>query len=104
MAQKLVNAFPSKTMEILVTTIKEVPFVGKYVLDALLATVSEDEEASKDIIIVSIKQLANYPDALNRLVEIAQQRDIDSAAIKRSAIEGGVSKQEITAIIDKFYD
>lgn len=103
-AQKLVNAFPSKTMEILVTTIKEVPFVGKYVLDALLATVSEDKQASQDIIIVSIKQLANYPDALNRLVEIAQQRDIDSAIIKQSAIEGGVSQQEITAIIERYYD
>lgn len=103
-AQKLVKAFPSKTMEILVTTIKEVPYVGKYVLDALLATAGEDKGASKDIIVVSIEQLAKYPDALDRLVELAKQRDIDSATIKKSAIQGGLSQQEISSIIEKYYN
>jgi hypothetical protein len=102
-AQKLVTAYPSKTMEILITTIKEVPLVGKYVLDALLATVSDDEVKSEDMIIVSVEQLAHYPDAIERLVELAKQRDISSEKIKLSAIKGGLSEQAIVSVINEHY-
>jgi len=102
-AQKLVGAYPSKTMEILITTIKEVPFVGKYVLDALLATVTDDEIKSEDMIIVSVEQLAQYPDAIERLVHLAKQRDIDSNKIKLSAIKGGLSEEAIVAVINEHY-
>ena len=103
-AQKLVNAYPSKTMEILITTIKEVPLVGKYVLDALLATVSEDEAKSEDMILVSVEQLANYPDAIERLVELAKQHSVESDKIRMSAIKGGLSEEAIVAVINEHYD
>jgi hypothetical protein len=102
-AQKLVAAFPSKTMEILITTIKEVPFVGKYVLDALLATVVDDDVKSEDMIIVSVEQLAQYPDAIERLVQLAEQRDIDSERVRLSAIKGGLSEKAIVAVINEHY-
>lgn len=102
-AQKLVTAYPSKTMEILITTIKEVPYVGKYVLDALLVTVSHDDEKSEDMIIISIEELAQYPDAIERLVELAQERDIDAQKIKDSAIKGGLSQEAIAAVINEHY-
>ena len=102
-AQKLVHAFPSKTMEILITTIKEVPYVGKYVLDALLATVVDDSEKSESMIIVSIEELAQYPDAIERLVQLAQQRNIDSEKIRTSAVKGGLSDKAIVAVINEHY-
>jgi hypothetical protein len=102
-AQKLVTAFPSKTMEILITTIKEVPFVGKYILDALLATVVDDDVKSQDMILVSVEQLAQIPDAIERLVQLAQQHDIDSEKIRLSAIKGGLSDKEIVAVINEHY-
>ena len=103
-AQKLVNTFPSKTMEILITTIKEVPYVGKYVLDALLATVVDDDAKSEDMIIVSIEELAQYPEAIERLVQLAQQRDIDSEKIRTSAVKGGLSDKAIVAVINEHYN
>jgi len=102
-AQKLVKAYPNKTMEILVTTIKEVPLVGKYVLDALLATVVDDSEKSEDMIIVSIEQLAQFPGAVDRLVELASERNIDSERLKASAIKGGLNDVEIASVINKYY-
>lgn len=102
-ALKLVNAYPSKTMEILITTIKEVPYVGKYVLDALLATVSNDDAKSEDMIILSMEQLAHYPEAIERLVELAQQRDIAAEKVKLSAMKGGLGDEAITALINKHY-
>ena len=102
-AQKLVQAYPNKTMEILVTTIKEVPFVGKYVLDALLVTVEDDENKSNDMIILSVEQLAQHPDAIERLVQLAQEHEIDSATIKASAMRGGLEEDQIVAIIDRHY-
>lgn len=102
-AQKLVTAFPSKTMEILITTIKEVPLVGKYILDALLATVSDDNAKSEDMIVISVEQLAQYPDAIERLVQLAHERDIDSEKIRLSAIKGGLSEEAIAAVIKEHY-
>lgn len=102
-AQKLVTAFPSKTMEILITTIKEVPLVGKYVLDALLATVSDDNVKSENMIVISVEQLAQYPDAIERLVQLAHERDIDSEKIRLSAIKGGLSEEAIVAVIKEHY-
>jgi hypothetical protein len=102
-AQKLVNAFPNKTMEILVTTIKEVPFVGKYVLDALLATVEGDDAQSEEMIIISVEQLAQYPDAIDRLVQLARERNIDSDLLRESAVRGGLEEQDVLALIQKHY-
>lgn len=102
-AQKLVTAYPSKTMEILITTIKEVPYVGKYVLDALLATVSDDPSKSEDMIIITVEQLAQYPDAMDRLVQLAQQRNIASEKIKESALKGGLSEDAVAAVLSEHY-
>jgi hypothetical protein len=102
-AQKLVVAFPSRTMEILITTIKEVPFVGKYVLDALLATVVDDQAKSHDMIIVSLEQLARYPGTIERLVELAQQHEIDAERVRLSGIKGGLSEKEIVSVINDHY-
>lgn len=102
-AQKLVKAFPSKTMEILITTIKEVPYVGKYVLDALLVTLDNDEQKAEDVILISVEKLANYPDAFDRLVQLAQQRNINSSEIRDRAMKGGLSKTEANAVIAKHY-
>jgi hypothetical protein len=102
-AQKLVKAYPNRTMEILVTTIKEVPFVGKYVLDALLVTVVDDEKKSNDMIILSVEQLAKHPDAIERLVQLAQEHEIDASEVKVSAMKGGLEESQIIAIIDRHY-
>lgn len=102
-AQRLVAAYPSQTMEILITTIKEVPYVGKYVLDALLATVSDDDAKSEDMIIISVEQLAQYPDAIERLVELAYERDISEEKVRASAIKGGLSEQAIALVLNQHY-
>ncbi|MGQ8366948.1 hypothetical protein [Glaciecola sp. 1036] len=102
-AQKLVTAYPNRTMEILVTTIKEVPYVGNYILDALLAVVQEDEEKSQELIITSMEQLADYPKAVERLVQLAHQHQVDAQLVKESAIKGGLSETEIVALIDQHY-
>lgn len=102
-AQKLVTAYPSKTMEILITTLKEVPYVGRYVLDALLATVADDQSKSEDMIIMTVEQLAQYPEAIDRLVDIAQHKKIAAEKIRASAIKGGLREEEIVAVINQYY-
>lgn len=102
-AQKLVTAYPNKTMEILVTTVKEVPYVGKYILDALLAVVQEDGEKSEEMIIMTVEQLAQYPDAIERLVHLAKQHDIDQEKVRQSAIRGGLSDEQTEVVLNKHY-
>lgn len=104
-AKKLVKAYPSRTFEILITAMKEVPLVGKYVLDALLATVDEnDEETSSEMIIISVEQLAQHPDAIARLIALAQQHEVDELALKESAIKGGLDEKTVTALIEQYYN
>jgi len=102
-AKRLVKAYPSRTMEILVTTIKEVPFVGKYILDALLATVLDDAAKSNDMIIISVEQLAQHPEAIERLVELAKQHDIAADKVKQSALKGGLDEEAVAALMDRHY-
>ncbi|GEM_PF-172465 len=102
-AQKLVTAYPNKTMEILITTVAEVPFVGKYILDALLAVVQEDEDKSEELIIMTVEQLANHPDAMDRLVHLARQHDIDQEKIRQSAMRGGLTDEKTSLVLKKHY-
>ncbi|MEM0912725.1 MAG: hypothetical protein AAGJ37_17250 [Pseudomonadota bacterium] len=102
-AQKLVTAYPNKTMEILVTTVKEVPFVGKYILDALLAVVQEDDAKSEEMIVMSVEQLAQYPGAIDRLVQLAYEHNIEQEKIKQSAMRGGLSNDEVELVMQPYY-
>lgn len=102
-AQKLVTAYPNKTMDILITTIKEVPYVGKYILDALLAIVQEDDGTSEEMIILTIEQLAEYPDAMDRLVKLAKEYNIEQTRVKDSALKGGIDEQSIAVMIKNHY-
>jgi hypothetical protein len=102
-AQKLAASYPNKALDILVTTIKEVPLVGKYVVDALLAIFPKDSVESDSMIIISIEQLAKHPEALSRLVQLAQERDIDRDLVVGSAIEGGLDSEVAVAFVDEWY-
>ncbi|MFC3122873.1 hypothetical protein [Agaribacter flavus] len=102
-AQKLVTAYPNRALEILVTTIKEVPYVGKYVLDALLALVQEDKDTTEDMIVASIEQLADYPSAMERLVKLAKEHKIDANKVSTSAIKGGLDEESVASLIKTHY-
>lgn len=101
-AKKLVKRFPTKTMEILTTTLKEVPYVGKYVLDALLTTAEQDKDKSDDMIIYSVEQLAMYPDAMERLIELAKHRNIAPEKIEQSALKGGMTKSMLAKLMSQY--
>jgi hypothetical protein len=102
-AQKLAGSYPNKALDILVTTIKEVPLVGKYVVDALLAIFPEDSAESDSMIIISIEQLAMHPEALSRLVQLAQERDIDRELVLGSAVDGGLESNDALALVEEWY-
>jgi len=90
-AKKLASSYPSKALDILVTTIQEVPLVGKYVVDALLALFPNESEESESMIIISVEQLAMYPEAVDRLIALANERGIEQSLIHDSAVRGGLS-------------
>ncbi|WP_412970900.1 hypothetical protein [Glaciecola sp. MF2-115] len=102
-AKTLAKRYPNKTLEVLVTTIQEVPLVGKYVVDALLALFPIDSSESESMIIISVEQLAQHPEALERLVELAEQRGIEQEQISASAIRGGLTVAQAKVYVDKYY-
>jgi hypothetical protein len=102
-AKRLARTYPNKTLEVLVTTIQEVPLVGKYVVDALLALFPIDSSESESMIIISVEQLAKHPDAIERLVELAQRRGIQQELISASAIRGGLTNAQAKVYVDRHY-
>jgi hypothetical protein len=77
--------------------------VGKYVLDALLALFPVNSSESESMIIISVEQLANHPEAMERLVQLAEDRGIEQDLIGASAIRGGLTDTQANVYIDKFY-
>jgi hypothetical protein len=102
-ARRLARTYPNKTLEVLVTTIQEVPLVGKYVVDALLALFPVDSSESESMIIISVEQLAQHPDAIERLVELAERRGIQQDLISASAMRGGLTNAQAKVYVDKHY-
>jgi hypothetical protein len=102
-AKRLAKTYPNKILEVLVTTIQEVPLVGKYVVDALLALFPVDSSESESMIIISVEQLANHPEALERLVEIAERRGIQQDLISASAMRGGLTDAQAKLYVDRHY-
>lgn len=102
-ARTLAKRYPNKTLEVLITTIQEVPLVGKYVVDALLALFPVNSSESESMIIISVEQLAMHPEAMDRLVELANERGIEQELISASAERGGLSNAQAKVYVDKFY-
>jgi hypothetical protein len=102
-AKTLARTYPNKTLEVLVTTIQEVPLVGKYVVDALLALFPVDSSESESMIIISVEQLAKHPEALERLVELAERRGIEQDLISASAMRGGLTDAQAKVYVDRYY-
>lgn len=102
-AKTLAKSYPNKTLEVLITTIHEVPLVGKYVIDALLALFPKDSSESESMIVISVEQLANHPEAMERLVELANERGIEEQVVSASAIRGGLSSEQASVYLNKYY-
>jgi hypothetical protein len=102
-AKRLAKTYPNKTLEVLVTTIQEVPLVGKYVVDALLALFPVDSSESESMIIISVEQLAQHPEALERLVELAELRGIQQDLISASAMRGGLTDAQAKLYVERHY-
>jgi hypothetical protein len=102
-AKVLAKSYPNKTLEVLITTIQEVPLVGKYVVDALLALFPVDSSESESMIIISVEQLANHPEAMERLVEMANDRGIEQNLISASAIRGGLTDAQANVYLQRHY-
>jgi hypothetical protein len=102
-AKRLAKIYPNKTLEVLVTTIQEVPLVGKYVIEALLALFPVDSSESESMIVISVEQLAQHPEALERLVELAERRGIEQYLISASAMRGGLTNAQAKLYVDRHY-
>ncbi|GAC29058.1 hypothetical protein [Brumicola pallidula] len=102
-AKRLAKTYPNKILEVLVTTIQEVPLVGKYVVDALLALFPVDSSESESMIIISVEQLAKHPEALERLVKIAERRGIQQDLISASAMRGGLTDTQARLYVERHY-
>lgn len=102
-AQKLAFNFPSKTLDVLVATIREVPLVGKYVVDALLAIFPDDQEQTESMILISVEELAQYPDSFNRLVELAHERGVSAEQVSMHATKGGLDEESVALALNQHY-
>jgi hypothetical protein len=56
------------------------------------------------MIIISVEQLAKHPEAVERLVQLAEERGINQDLVSASARRGGLSDAQASTLVDKYYN
>lgn len=88
---------PNKVIEIMTTALDAVPFVGEYVVDALLTLFPGQAEA---VVSTAVKQKSLNKVQMTRILESAKNNGMADEEIRRIALANGVDEAEITAALN----
>ena len=80
------------------TTLQYVPYVGEYVVDALLAVFPEKAE---EVVEVSVREVRAETAQVEKVISAALNAGIDAEVVSQSAIKGGATTDEVMAAITK---
>lgn len=101
-AQQVAGRLPNRTLEVLTTVLSEVPYLGNYVVDALLAIFPQQPQSAA-LILVALEELAQQPDAISRLLELAKTRNLSEASAVSAIERGGLSESDATSAVAGVY-
>ncbi|NVK55282.1 MAG: hypothetical protein HWE26_06680 [Alteromonadaceae bacterium] len=96
--QTLTSEHPNELVDILTSAMQAVPVVGEYVVNALLAVFPHEAEA---VVTTAVRESAQQREQLSKIIETAHQAGLNSTDIKRYAMEGGMTEEEYTAVINQ---
>ena len=92
--QHMAKSYPENVTEILANTIKHVPLVGEYIVDALLAVFPNRAE---EVVSVAVRESSLQREQIQRIISTALDAGVNVDDVTKFATLGGATPEEITA-------
>lgn len=98
--QTLAQSHPNKVIEIVSTAIGAVPFVGEYIVDAILAVFHDEEEQGR-VLTTAFRQSSDQSEYVKKIISSAKNAGMENEAITQYALEAGAKPDEIAKILEE---
>lgn len=96
--QTLAQSHPNKLIEIVGTAIGAVPFVGEYIVDAMLA-VFHDEKEQGDVLTTAFRQSSEESEYIKKIIASAQNAGMGDEAITQYAVNAGAKPEDVAKLL-----
>ncbi|MAI36783.1 hypothetical protein [Alteromonas sp.] len=94
--QTLSQEHPNKIVEIMTSALNAVPFVGEYVVDALLAVFPNKAEK---VVETAVRESSQQREQIMRILNTANNSDVSQIKLKEYALSAGLSESDFTAAV-----
>jgi hypothetical protein len=95
--QILSQEHPNKIVEIMTSALNAVPFVGEYVVDALLAIFPNDAEM---VVETAVRESSTQREQVIRILNTAHHAGVNDVKLKEYALSAGMTETEFASAID----
>ncbi|XOV80537.1 MAG: hypothetical protein ACFHVJ_06190 [Aestuariibacter sp.] len=96
--QTLAQSHPNKLIEIVGTAIGAVPFVGEYIVDAMLAVFHEEKEQG-DVLTTAFRQSSDESEYIKKIIASAKNAGMGDEAITQYAVNAGAKPEDVVRLL-----
>ena len=79
------------------SALNAVPFVGEYVVDALLAVFPNEAEA---VVSTAVRESSQQREQIKRILNTAQHAGVSHEKLKEYALSAGLSEADVNAVLN----
>ena len=94
--QTLSQEHPNKIVDIMTSALNAVPFVGEYVVDALLAVFPSEAET---VVETAVRESARQREQVMRILNTAQHAGVSQDKLKEYAMSAGLSEDDFNSAL-----
>ncbi len=94
--QTLSKEHPNKIVDIMTSALNAVPFVGEYVVDALLAVFPNEVET---VVETAVRESAQQREQIMRILNTAQHAGVSQDKLKEYAMSAGLSEDDVNSAL-----
>ena len=87
----------NKIVDIMTSALNAVPFVGEYVVDALLAVFPNEAEA---VVSTAVRESSQQREQIKRILNTAQHAGVSHEKLKEYALSAGLSEADVNAVLN----
>ena len=95
--QTLSQEHPNKIVDIMTSALNAVPFVGEYVVDALLAVFPND---AKTVVETAVRESSQQREQVIRILATAQHAGVQDDKLKEYTMAAGLSEEDFNSAIN----
>jgi hypothetical protein len=94
--QTLSKEHPNKIVDIMTSALNAVPFVGEYVVDALLAVFPNEAEM---VVETAVRESSQQREQIMRILNTAQHAGVPHDKLEQYALSAGLSEDDLKILL-----